>query len=69
MLNSPLQIAQVILASLLACGEQTPTQGGAMAAVPATAEGSTSLPSPVTPAAEPTATPQDGPDRDLRTRC
>ena len=44
----------VILAALLACGAQTPTPGGAVATVPAATEGSTSLPSPVTPAAEPT---------------
>ena len=58
MLNLPLWIALVILAALLACGEQTPTPGRAAATVPAAAEGSTSLPSPVTPAAEPTETPQ-----------
>ena len=46
MLNLPLWIALVILAALLACGETTPTPGGAAATVPATAEGSTSLPSP-----------------------
>ena len=61
MLNSPLWIALVILAALLACGEKTPTPGGAEATVPATAEGATSLPSPVTPAAEPTETPQATP--------
>ena len=61
MLKLPLLICLVILAALLACGEQTPTQGGAVATVPATAEGPTSLPSPVTPAAEPTATPQATP--------
>ena len=61
MLNSPLWIALVILAALLACGEQTPTQGGAVATVPATAEGSTSSPSPVTPAAEPSETLQSTP--------
>ena len=54
MLKLPLWTLLVILAALLACGEQTPTQGGAVATVPATAEGPTSLPSPVTPAAEPT---------------
>ena len=59
MLNLPLWIALVILAALLACGETTPTPRGATA--PATAEGSTSLPSPVTPAAEPTETPQATP--------
>ena len=58
MLKLPLWIFLVILAALLACGEQTPTQGGAVATVPAPAEGSTSSPSPVTPAAEPTETPQ-----------
>ena len=61
MLNLPLWTLLVILAALLACGEQTPTQGGAVATVPATAEGPTSLPSPVTPAAEPTETPQTVP--------
>ena len=61
MLNSPLWIALVILAALLACGETTPTPGGAVATVRATVEGSTSLPSPVTPAAEPTETPQATP--------
>ena len=39
MLNLPLWIALVILAALLACGEQTPTPGGAVATVPASAEG------------------------------
>ena len=58
MLNSPLWIALVILAALLACGDQTPTSGGAEATVPAPAGAATSLPSPVTPAAEPTETPQ-----------
>ena len=58
MLNSPLWIALVILAALLACGEQTPTQGGAEATVPALAGAATSAPSPVTPAAEPAETPQ-----------
>ena len=61
MLKLPLWIFLVILAALLACGEQTQTQGGAVATVPATAEGPTSLPSPVTPAAEPTETPQSTP--------
>ena len=60
MLNSPLWIALVILAALLACGEQTPTQGGAVATVPTIAEGPTSLPSPVTLAAEPSETPGPG---------
>ena len=41
MLKLPLWIFLVILAALLACGEQTPTQGGAVATVPATAEGPT----------------------------
>ena len=58
MLNLPLWTLLVILAALLACGEQTPTPGGAVATVPAYVEGATSLPSPVTPAAEPTETPQ-----------
>ena len=58
MLNSPLWIALVILAALLACGDQTPTSGGAVATVPASAGAATSAPSPVTPAAEPTETPQ-----------
>ena len=61
MLKLPLWTLLVILAALLACGEQTPTQGGAVATVPATAEGPTSLQSPVTPAAEPTETPQTVP--------
>ena len=61
MLNLPLWTLLVILAALLACGEQTPTQGGAVATVPATVEGPTSLPSPVTPAAEPSETPQSTP--------
>ena len=61
MLKLPLWIFLVILAALLACGEQTPTPGGAAATVPATAEGPTSLPSPVAPAAERTATPQATP--------
>ena len=61
MLKWPLWIFLVILAALLACGEQTPTQGGAVATVPATAEGPTSLQSPVTPAAQPPETPQTVP--------
>ena len=61
MLNLPLWIALVILVALLACGEQTPTQRGAVATAPALSEGATSLPSPVTPAAEPTATLQETP--------
>ena len=61
MLKLPLWIFLVILAALLACGEQTPTPGGAAATVPAPAEGSTSSPSPVTPAAEPSETPQSTP--------
>ena len=61
MLNSPLWIALVILAALLACGDQTPTSGEAVATVPASVEGATSLPSPVTPAAEPSETPQSTP--------
>ena len=61
MLKLPLWTALVILAALLACGEQTPTPGGAVATVPATAEGPTSLPSPVTPATEPTETSQTVP--------
>ena len=69
MLNSPPWIALVVLAALLACGEQTPTPGGALATVPATVEGSTSLPSPVTPAAEPTETPQATPIENHCTQC
>ena len=61
MLNLPLWTLLVILAALLACGDQTPTPGGAVATVPATAEGPTSLPSPVAPATEPTETPQTVP--------
>ena len=61
MLNSSLWIALVILAALLACGNQTPTPGGADATVPAPAGAATSLPSPVAPAAEPTETPQATP--------
>ena len=61
MLNSPLWIALVILAALLACGDQTPTQGGAGATVPAPARAATSAPSPVAPADEPTETPQTVP--------
>ena len=61
MLKLPLWIALVILVALLACGEQTPIQGGAVATAPALAEGATSLPSLVTPAAEPTATLQETP--------
>ena len=57
MLKLPLWTLLVILAALLACGETTPTPGGAVATVPATAEGATSLPSPATPAAEPSETP------------
>ena len=34
MLKLPLWTTLVILAALLACGEQTPTQGGAVATVP-----------------------------------
>ena len=41
MLNLPLWIALVILAALLACGDQTPTQGGAEATVPAPAGAAT----------------------------
>ena len=58
MLNSPLWIALVILAALLGCGDQTPTSGEAVATVPASAGAATSLPSPVTPAAKPSETPQ-----------
>ena len=61
MLNLPLWVALVILAALLACGEQTPTPVGSVATVPASVEGATSLPSPVTPAAEPSETPQSTP--------
>ena len=50
--------ALVILAALLACGEQTPAPGGAVATVPASAETATSAPSPTTQEAEPTKTPQ-----------
>ena len=57
MLKIPLWNALVILAALLACGEQTPTPGGAMATVPASAGAATSEPRPVTPAAEPPETP------------
>ena len=61
MLKLSLWIFLVILAALLACGEQTPAPRGAEATVPAPAEGSTSSPSPVTPAAEPSETPQSTP--------
>ena len=53
MLNLPMWIALVILVALLACGEQTPTQGGAVATVPAPAGAATSAPAP-----EPQNTPQ-----------
>ena len=55
MLNLPLWIALVILAALLACGEQTPTPGGAT--VPAPAGAATSAHSTETPAPEPAETP------------
>ena len=48
----------VILAALLACGGQAPTPGEAVATIPASAGAATSAPSPVTPAPEPTETPQ-----------
>ena len=51
-------VASLILASLLACGEQIPTPRGAVATVPAPAGATTSAPSPVTPAPEPAETPQ-----------
>ena len=61
MLKLPLWIFPVILAALLACGDTTPTPGGAEATVPAAAGAATSLPSPVTPAAEPMETLQPVP--------
>ena len=61
MLKLPLWTVLVILAALLACGEQTPTPGGAEATVPAPAGAATSAPSPVTPEPEPTETPQPVP--------
>ena len=57
MLRNSLWTALVILATLLACGEQTPAPGGAAATVPAPAEAATSALSPVTPEPEPTETP------------
>ena len=53
MLNLPPWIALVILAALLACGEQTPTPEGKVATVPAPAGTATSAPVP-----EQTNTPQ-----------
>ena len=47
----------VILAALLACGEQTPTPGGAVATVPAATEAAAPSSSPPTQGAEPTETP------------
>ena len=61
MLKLPLWIFLVVLAALLACGEQTPAPGGAVATVPATEEGPSSAPSPVTPEPEPSETPQTVP--------
>ena len=61
MLKLPLWIALAILAALLACGEQTPTPGGAVATAPAPVETATSAPAPEptnTPQAVPTATPR-----------
>ena len=61
MLKLPMWIALAILAALLACGEQTPTPGGAVATVPAPTEAATSGPAPEltnTPQAVPTATPR-----------
>ena len=46
MLKLPLWTALVILAALLACGEQTPTPRGAVATVPAPAGTATSAPAP-----------------------
>ena len=56
MLKIPLWTALVILAALLACGGQTPATGGAAATT--STETATSTPSLVTPAPEPTETPQ-----------
>ena len=59
MLNLPLWIALVILAALLACGEQTPTPlGEAVATVPASTEAATSTPNPTASAPEPAETQQ-----------
>ena len=55
MLNLPPWIALVILAALLACGEQTPAPRGAEATVPASAGGRTATSAP---APEQTNTPQ-----------
>ena len=56
--TTPLLLAVLILAALLACGEQTPTPGEAVATVPAPAGSATSAPSTETPAPEPAETPQ-----------
>ena len=56
MLKIPLWTALVILAALLACGGQTPATGGAAATT--STEAATSTPILVTPAPEPTETPQ-----------
>ena len=66
MLRNSLWTALVILATLLACGEQTPAPGGAVATVPAPAEAATSALSPVTPEPEPSETPQPVPTATLR---
>ena len=66
MLRNSLWTALVILATLLACGEQTPAPGGAVATVPALAEAATSALSPVTPEPEPSETPQPVPTATLR---
>lgn len=54
----PLWVALVILAAQIACGDQTPTQGVAVATVPSSAEGATSAPRATTPPPEPAETPQ-----------
>ena len=57
MLKLPLWTALVILAALLACGEQIPTPGGVVPTVPSSVEGATSAPRATTPAPEPSETP------------
>ena len=50
-----------ILTAPLACGNQTPTPGEAVATIPTSMEAATSTPSTETPAAEPSETPRSTP--------
>ena len=57
MLKLPLWTALVILAALLACGEQTPAPGGVVATVPTLGEAVTPVPIQITSVPEATETP------------